>query len=159
MTAISTRTSPCCIEYTARGRRVTKDFHNANEAKAFYVKQDKAGRNPVVRKLWKLSKQGEAVFEDLYEGRVTKEEIVRGNLLSQADWKIIEQAKQEAEENGQEQLVDHQRRLMRWFKKSRPKQYQACIERRPHAEQVAAAQEDRKDKKAKKAQRAREGTV
>lgn len=48
MTAISTRLPECTIEYDTKKGRTTKHFEDANEAKAFFAKQDKAGKNPTV---------------------------------------------------------------------------------------------------------------
>jgi hypothetical protein len=47
-TAISTRLPAVDVEYDARGKRTTKHFEDANEAKAFYVAKEKAGKNPRV---------------------------------------------------------------------------------------------------------------
>lgn len=46
--AISTRMPAVEVEYDARGKRVTKHFADANEAKRFFAAKDKAGKNPKV---------------------------------------------------------------------------------------------------------------
>jgi len=48
MTAISTRTAACDVEYDAKGERKRKHFDDASDAKAFYLRMDKQGRNPKV---------------------------------------------------------------------------------------------------------------
>ncbi len=42
--------SNVAVEYDQRGKRVTKQFTNAYEARRFYVRMLKANRNPLVKK-------------------------------------------------------------------------------------------------------------
>jgi hypothetical protein len=42
------RDTPVTVEYTARGRRVSKRFASARIAKLFYVAKSKAGADPKV---------------------------------------------------------------------------------------------------------------
>lgn len=49
MSAISNRQPPVRVEYDSRGKRVTKEFADANEAKKFYAAKEKAGKHPKVK--------------------------------------------------------------------------------------------------------------
>jgi hypothetical protein len=48
---ISTRTPRVAVEYDCRGSRKQREFDDAFEARRFYTAKDKAGRNPVVRRV------------------------------------------------------------------------------------------------------------
>jgi hypothetical protein len=48
--AISNRLPPVAVEYDARGKRVTRQFANAFEARRFYAAKARAGKNPKVKK-------------------------------------------------------------------------------------------------------------
>lgn len=49
---------PVVIEYDSRGRRVTKTFTNAYEARRFWISKDRQGRNPHVVKCTKDKQSG-----------------------------------------------------------------------------------------------------
>ena len=50
MAVISSRVPSVVVEYDCRGQRAEKKFNDAYEARWFYVKQDREGKNPKLRK-------------------------------------------------------------------------------------------------------------
>ena len=50
MAAISNRMPSVVVEYDYQGQRAEKKFSDAYEARRFYVKQDREGKNPKLRK-------------------------------------------------------------------------------------------------------------
>lgn len=44
------RFPPVVVSYDCRGKRIEKRFEDAFEARRFYVKQHKAGKNPHITK-------------------------------------------------------------------------------------------------------------